>query len=94
MRFLELCETYILQLNEDYSSSGNQYPYLCRIMLVRKEIVMNQICCANEFCAFWNKGKCIRDKISLDVQGCCRECFYVYLPEEELKKAREKILKM
>lgn len=34
--------------------------------------------CENEFCIYQENRQCILDKISLDIQGRCKECIYIY----------------
>ena len=48
--------------------------------------------CENMFCIYWKEGKCLLDKISLDIMGCCQECIYVDIGEESLRMAREKAI--
>lgn len=48
--------------------------------------------CENEFCIYENNGLCILDKISLDVQGSCKNCIYVNFDDNELKKIKKNTL--
>lgn len=50
------------------------------------------ISCENCFCIYWKADACTFDEISLDVQGSCRDCIYVDLPEEQLQRARAALL--
>lgn len=51
--------------------------------------------CENQFCLYWAAEGCALEEISLDVQGCCRQCIYLNLPplflERERQKARRRL---
>lgn len=49
--------------------------------------------CENQFCIYEENGKCILDKVELDIMGQCTECIYVNLEDSVLKKAKQKLLK-
>ena len=49
--------------------------------------------CENYFCIYEDNGKCILDKIELDVMGQCTECIYVNLESDVLKEAKQNLLK-
>lgn len=49
--------------------------------------------CENCFCIYWEEGRCVLERITINIQGHCQECIYLSVPEKDLKKAREKILK-
>ena len=49
--------------------------------------------CENCFCIYEENGKCILDKVELDIMGQCTECIYVNLDDSVLKKAKQKLLK-
>ena len=51
------------------------------------------MCCENRFCIYWEEHKCLLGEVTLDLQGCCRECVYVDIsldaPAQERARARE-----
>ena len=51
------------------------------------------MCCENRFCIYWEEHKCLLGEVTLDLQGCCRECVYVDISldalAEERARARE-----
>ena len=49
--------------------------------------------CDNVFCIYWSIGRCSIDEISLDIRGSCRDCIYVDIEDEYLRKRRDNILK-
>jgi hypothetical protein len=49
--------------------------------------------CENYFCIYEENGKCILDKIELDILGQCTECIYVNLEQDVLNDAKQKLLK-
>lgn len=49
--------------------------------------------CENYFCIYEDNGKCILDKIELDIMGQCTECIYVNLESDVLKEAKQNLLK-
>ena len=49
--------------------------------------------CENYFCIYNKKEKCMLNEISLDFQGRCNECIYVYLEEAQLKKIKKEQLR-
>lgn len=49
--------------------------------------------CENCFCIYEENGKCILDKIELDIMGQCTECIYISLTDSVLKEAKQKLLK-
>lgn len=53
-------------------------------------MVMILIKCENNFCIYYQKGRCILDHISLDDLGICSECVYIPIPEPVLQVYREK----
>lgn len=44
--------------------------------------------CDNNYCIYWEKGKCRLSGISLDIKGICKDCIYVDLPPDILDLAR------
>lgn len=53
---------------------------------------MIKFSCENEFCIYQKQGNCILDNIQLDKQGCCLDCIYIDIEENELNKFKEKPL--
>ena len=49
--------------------------------------------CENYFCIYEDNGKCILDKIELDIMGQCTECIYVNLESDVLKEAKQNLLR-
>ncbi|MBR3767073.1 MAG: hypothetical protein IKL10_02415 [Clostridia bacterium] len=49
--------------------------------------------CANSFCIYQLKGKCMIENISIDYLGMCAECIYPDMDEEILRQAKLKLLK-
>ncbi len=41
--------------------------------------------CDNVFCIYCEKGKCVLEKISLDIQGNCQDCVYVEIENSLLE---------
>lgn len=56
-------------------------------------MVMILIKCENNFCIYYQKGRCILDHISLDDLGICSECVYIPIPEPVLQVYREKFFR-
>lgn len=48
--------------------------------------------CENYFCIYQEKGCCTLENIELDILGQCKECIYVDIDEEELKKKKHKAI--
>ena len=48
--------------------------------------------CENLFCVYSQKGHCILDEISLDIQGSCTNCIYIDIESEYLDCERKKLL--
>lgn len=48
--------------------------------------------CDNSFCVYQANGKCVLNKIDIDISGMCTECIYADLDEEILNQAKLKIL--
>lgn len=44
--------------------------------------------CDNFICIYQEDGKCILDRVSLDVMGQCKECILVTPDEETLQKMK------
>ena len=49
--------------------------------------------CENCYCVYQTKGKCILEKISIDISGMCKECIYVNVDKEVLTEKKLKLLK-
>ncbi len=49
--------------------------------------------CENIYCVYWRDNECSLREISLDIQGSCKNCIYVNIPVNEIRKQREKQLK-
>lgn len=54
--------------------------------------------CRNEFCIYEKNGKCILEKIELDITGTCEDCIYADIPtrileykKDELRRKYEKL---
>lgn len=45
--------------------------------------------CENIFCIYERNGKCILKKVELDIIGQCRECIYLNISDEELKRLKK-----
>lgn len=46
--------------------------------------------CENYLCIYEKSGDCLLKSIELDVMGQCKECIYIELEEESLKKLKIK----
>lgn len=46
--------------------------------------------CENYFCIYEENGFCRLDSVELDIQGQCKECIYLNIDENTLKKFKEK----
>ncbi len=53
---------------------------------------MGQISCENKFCIYEKQGKCILERIELDIQGSCMECIYINIEEDILNKLKDDLL--
>lgn len=51
------------------------------------------IACENLWCLYWQKGFCVLDRVTLDIQGRCDECEYLTPEESELNALRAKVLR-
>lgn len=49
--------------------------------------------CENVFCVYEKDGKCILDKVSLDITGQCTECITVEIENVIIAKAKNNFLK-
>lgn len=49
--------------------------------------------CENEFCIYQENRQCILDKISLDIQGRCKECIYIDIDEINLQNFKKTLIK-
>ncbi len=47
--------------------------------------------CENTFCIYYSDHNCLRDDITLDIEGRCMQCRYVTIDEENLEKLRAKM---
>lgn len=45
---------------------------------------VNDLECENKFCVYMKNGKCILEKISLDICGLCKSCVYVNIKDKTL----------
>ncbi len=48
--------------------------------------------CDNYFCIFYEEEECLFEETELDILGSCKNCIYVRIPDEELKKLRKEQL--
>lgn len=48
--------------------------------------------CENYFCIYEKDGVCILDNIELDLLGQCKECIYVDIDPDLLKKKKQKAI--
>lgn len=48
--------------------------------------------CENRFCLYWENNRCKLAYVTMNNSGCCENYVYVELPEEQLKRLREKQL--
>ncbi len=48
--------------------------------------------CDNSCCIYCEKVGCIREEITPDVTGSCRECIYAPVEEAVLSEARQRLL--
>ena len=46
--------------------------------------------CENYLCIYEKDGDCLLTNIELDIMGQCKECIYIELEEESLKKLKIK----
>ena len=46
--------------------------------------------CENCFCIYEENGFCRLESVELDIQGQCKECIYLSIDENILKKLKEK----
>lgn len=49
--------------------------------------------CENVFCIYWKNDACRLKRVSLDIQGMCKECEYVSVDEKALSVCRKNGLK-
>ncbi len=49
--------------------------------------------CENMFCIYWENDACCLKRVSLDIQGMCKECEYVSIDEKDLTVLRQNGLK-
>ncbi len=45
--------------------------------------------CENYFCIYENDGFCRLESVELDILGQCKECIYINIEKEKLKKIKE-----
>ena len=45
--------------------------------------------CQNNYCSYWENGKCLLDSITVDENGMCIEFVYPEFPQEYLDQKRE-----
>lgn len=48
--------------------------------------------CDNNFCIYWEYDNCSLDEITLDARGCCNDCIFVPMKEDELFEKRKELL--
>ena len=48
--------------------------------------------CENLYCIYNDEDKCILESVSLDIQGKCKECIYVDITDDQLKKLKKEQL--
>ena len=53
---------------------------------------MTWLFCENEFCIYQKGGECVLERVHLDIQGNCADCFYVCVEEERLSNLKEEML--
>lgn len=54
---------------------------------------MTRLSCENEFCIYQKQGKCILEKVQLDIQGNCTDCTYINIEEDSLNNFKNNTLK-
>ena len=57
------------------------------------ELANRGLACENLWCLYWQKGFCVLDRVTLDIQGRCDECEYLTPEESELNALRAKVLR-
>ena len=48
--------------------------------------------CANRFCIYYRKGRCLAEDISINSAGVCEDCVYVEIDERDLQARRANLL--
>ena len=47
--------------------------------------------CENELCIYWQEGRCLLSRISIDSVGLCTQCIYPSFPPEVLERAKREL---